>query len=133
MQHLHQQSRVQTQRIQRIRVKIDCELEERVDDGLHNDLCATLKENEIVKEKYPSNFFPRIFWEQQQKASQLKSANSMYAFCPHIKPGWPLHPYLMPSCSLLASISCRALPCLACCCPYEGASAPPFFLAFTRL
>lgn len=81
MKKLHEQSRLQSQRISRLKTKIDRAVEERgiaVDDALHNDLCATLRENEaVMKENYPPGSFPRIFWEQQQRSSELKNSKSM--------------------------------------------------------
>ena len=49
-----------------------------VDCALHQDLAVTLEENKAtIADKYPPGSFPRIFYEQQHKASKLKDARAM--------------------------------------------------------
>lgn len=49
-----------------------------VDDALHEDLTLTLKENQaFIADKHPPGSFPRIFFEQQHRASQVKDARAM--------------------------------------------------------
>lgn len=49
-----------------------------VDDALHQDLSVTMAESSAeVLRNHPPGSFPRIFWEQQERASKLKNAKSM--------------------------------------------------------
>lgn len=49
-----------------------------LDETSHTDLLTIMKESERdVLTKHPKNSFARLFWEQQAKATSLKSSNSM--------------------------------------------------------
>ncbi len=77
----HSKTRVSAQRIKRIERRLEVAIEHRgvqVDDALHRDMCSIMAESSPgVKEQHPPGSFPRIFWEQQEKAGQLNNAKSM--------------------------------------------------------
>lgn len=81
LHQLQRKTKVCKQKIQRMEVRLEKALERRgiqVDSAFHDDLCSTMEEKNVyVLDKYPPNSFPRIFWEQQHRASQLKDSRSM--------------------------------------------------------
>ena len=80
LRRLHQQSRINQQRANRLRL-LERATEERgmsVDENLHNDLVHIIEENShVVAQSYPQDSFARVFWESQHRASSLKDARSM--------------------------------------------------------
>ena len=49
-----------------------------VDEGLHGDLVAIVRENSSkVSQMYEEGTFQRVFWEQQERSAQVKSSNSI--------------------------------------------------------
>lgn len=66
--------------IKRLRAKIESLSEHAgiaVDESTHNDLKIIMKENGQLLTKHPKNSFARLFWEQQEKAANKRSAKSM--------------------------------------------------------
>ena len=81
LSNLHLKSRSNAKAVKRLEKKLDEAIERKgieVDDALHQDLQATISAYSVqVKDQYPPGSFQRIFWEQQEKASKLRSAKSM--------------------------------------------------------
>ena len=81
LQQLHQQSRINQQRAQRLKVCLERATELRgtvVDEDLHSDLKQIMEESSpFIAKSYPQDSFARNFWESQQRASSLKDARSM--------------------------------------------------------
>ena len=81
LQRLHQQSRINQQRAERLKVRLERATELRgtmVGEDLHGDLKQIMEENSpFIAESYPQESFARSFWESQQRASSLKDARSM--------------------------------------------------------
>ena len=49
-----------------------------VDDELHNDLVATMKENSnSIAGIFPEESFANLFWQEQMKAASLKNSHQM--------------------------------------------------------
>ena len=81
LQRLHQQSRINQQRAEGLKVRLERATELRgtvVGEDLHGDLKQIMEENSpFIAESYPQESFARSFWESQQRASSLKDARSM--------------------------------------------------------
>lgn len=81
MHQLHRKAKICQQRVNRLKVRLEAAVEQRgilVDSAFHHDLSSTMEENEaIISAKYPPGSFPKIFWEQQHRASKLKDSRSM--------------------------------------------------------
>ena len=81
LHRLHQQVRLDHQRIARLKESLDQIAEGRsvpVGDALHEELKQIMQDNTItINQSYPSNSFARIFWESQQQAARMKSSRSM--------------------------------------------------------
>lgn len=81
LRQLHSKARLTNQHIRRMERRLQEAIERRgieTDDILHQDLTTIMAENSSgVKEQHPPGSFPRIFWEQQERASKLKNAKSM--------------------------------------------------------
>ena len=81
LRRFHSKVRLTSQSIRRIEKRLEEAIERRgveIDDALHQDLSTIMAENSLgVKEQHPPGSFARIFWEQQEQASQLKNAKSM--------------------------------------------------------
>ena len=81
LQRLHSAHRKTKLQLDRVKAKLAQAIEEKgvvTDDATHEDLHTIMKENTVdVTKSFPENSFERLFWEQQQKALQLKNAKSM--------------------------------------------------------
>ena len=57
--------------------KLECEIDKNViefDSGLHEDISAIMdSEEHHIQENYPPGSFQRLFWEQQHKATKMKT------------------------------------------------------------
>lgn len=67
--------------VERLKVKLTQCIEHRsvsVDEELHDELVTAMRQNNNqIIEQYQPGSFQRVFWEQQEQASKLKSAHSM--------------------------------------------------------
>ena len=81
MSRLHTQRRLDTQRILRLKARLKAAIDRRgvkVDAALHEDLRGIIREHApSVRDQYPPGSFPRIFWDQQERACGLHNAKSM--------------------------------------------------------
>ena len=81
LSRFHSKARVTLQHLKRVEKRLELAIERRgveVDEALHQGLCSTIADSSTwVKEQHPPGSFPRIFWEQQEKAGKLKNAKSM--------------------------------------------------------
>ena len=90
---LHDAARVARQRIRRLEERLKRAIEklgEVVDKGTHEGLCSIVSDSDAsISEKFPPESFGRLFWEQQKKALQAKSASGIRWHPLMIK--WCLH------------------------------------------
>ena len=81
LQRLHNQARVQQQKIKRLRSILEEAIQERaiqVDEPLHSDLAAVVvEESNTIKKTFSENSFARIFWENQERALSHQDGRQM--------------------------------------------------------
>ena len=81
MSHLHQDVRSTKEDIVKLTAKLEkfadnCGVS--VDAQTHQDLLAVMETKvEDIQQKFPSNSFQRLFWDQQLKAARSKSPSAM--------------------------------------------------------
>ena len=90
---MHNASRVMQRHISRLEERVSkviTDVGEVVDEDVHQSLTSIMSENESsIYESFPPSSFGRIFWDQQTKAIQAKSALGMRWHPLMIK--WCLH------------------------------------------
>ena len=78
---LHDATRVARRHAKRLEERLKKAIDdfgEEVDGKLHDDLCSIMLQNDsIIRERFPPESFCRLFWEQQKKAVQAKSASGV--------------------------------------------------------
>ena len=93
LSRLHSAARVVQRHISRLEERVSkviSDVGEVVDDDIHQGLTSIMSENEAsIYESFPPDSFGRIFWDQQMKALQVKSASGMRWHPLMIK--WCLH------------------------------------------
>jgi len=99
---LHDAGRVARQRIRRLEERLKRAIEksgEVVDKGTHEGLCSIVSDSDAsISENFPPESFGRLFWEQQKKALQAKSASGIRWHPLMIK--WCLHLHHLSGCDV---------------------------------
>ena len=101
LKRLHQLQRSTRLRTDRVKRKLTHILEENsvvLDDDTHNDITEVMIDSTPhIAKCFPKNSFQRLFWEQQQKAMQVKDSRSIK---------W--HPLMIKWCLYLRHLSGKA-------------------------
>ena len=78
---LHDTARVAKQRIGRLEARLKKEIDdmgEVIDKDTHQELHSIMSDHEsLVHQSFPPDYFGRLFWDQQSKALQAKTASAM--------------------------------------------------------
>ena len=97
---LHSQKEATTKRLHHLQQKLEDVLEKQgvdVHEDLHGDLDSIMQEHSpIIASKFLVNYFPRIFWDQQQQANAAKKVQ-----------GRKWHPLMIKWCLYLRHLSSR--------------------------